>query len=245
MIAGSTSVQPIAEKLAEHFAADTACVRIEVQGGGSSAGIQAARSGAAEIGMSSRELKKDESDLTATVIAYDAIVLVVNPANPASALSIEKARDIFSGRICDWKAVDASCPSGSLTVLTREEGSGTRGAFEELVMHKAEISDACLVQDSTGALREIIADDPRAIGYISFGALNSRVRPLAIDGVAPSMDNMLPDPDGVRKYKIVRPFLFATRGAPSGAAARFIEYIRTDEGAAILKKEGLIPAHGK
>ncbi len=242
MVAGSTSIQPIAEKLAEHYTKQKPNQKIEVQGGGSSAGIQAAKSGAADIGTSSRELKAGEKDLYPTVIAYDAIILIVHPSNPLSNITLQEIRDIFSRKITHWHTLGHGLPQRRITMITREEGSGTRGAFEELVMHKAEISDWCLVQDSTGAVREIVASDPHAIGYISFGALNSQVKPLAIEGTAPTMANMMQD-DLEKRYKLIRPFLFVTQAKPTGMALEFIQYIHSSQGANILQQEGLIPTH--
>ncbi|HNY11454.1 MAG TPA: phosphate ABC transporter substrate-binding protein [Candidatus Wallbacteria bacterium] len=244
MIAGSTSIQPIAEKLAEHYAKSHPQVKIEVQGGGSSAGIQAARSGVAGIGTSSRELKEGEKDLFTTILAYDAIVLIVNPANPLNDISIADAARLFSSASPDWKDFSGGNASAPVTVITREEGSGTRGAFEELVMRTSEISARCLVQDSTGALREIVADDSNAIGYVSFGAINGRVKPLSVGGIKPVMENMTAS-DSARRYKIIRPFLFVTKKKPDGACLEFIKYIKSEEGAKLLIQEGLIPANEK
>jgi len=240
MIAGSTSVQPIAEKLAEHYMTSHPEVKIEIQGGGSSAGIQATRSGAADIGASSRELKSDEKDLYETVICRDAIVLIVNPSNPVSDLSGEDIRKIFSGEISRWQSATAAVPAAGITAITREEGSGTRGAFEELIMKKSEINARCLVQDSTGALREIVASDPAAIGYVSFGGLNDKVKALCVDSISPTMESMT-QKDTKKRYGIIRPFLFLTRSAPTGTALEFIKFIRSAEGAKTLIKEGLVP----
>jgi len=240
MIAGSTSVQPIAEKLAEHYLKAKPGVKIEVQGGGSSAGIEAARSGAAQFGSSSRELKEAEKkDLREVVIAYDAIVLILNPKNALKNISSLDARRVFSGEAKNWSDIN-SASGGAITAITREEGSGTRGAFEELIMDKTEITPRCLVQDSTGALREIVSEDKNAIGYISFGALNDRVRALAVDGVEPLMSNMIAA-EKKKRYKIIRPFLFAYKGEMTPAMKEFIDFIRSADGAALLKQEGLIP----
>ncbi len=241
MIAGSTSMQPIVEKLAEHYMKSHGNIKIEVQGGGSSAGIQAARTGAAQIGTSSRELKKEEKeqDTAITIMAYDAIVLIVHPENSISNINIEQVRKIFSYECKNWEELECN-QKGQITMITREEGSGTRGAFEEMVMHKTEIAERCLVQDSTGAVREIVANDPCAIGYISFGALNSSVKALSINGVFPKMENFTTT-DINKKYKLIRPFLFVTQHQPAGLALDFIKYIRSSEAANLLKQEGLIP----
>ncbi len=243
ILAGSTSIEPIAEKLAEHYMEHHPEYKIEVQGGGSSAGIQAAKMKAADIGMSSRALKKDEKIFWEHTIAYDAIVLIVNPVNPIPNLTLSQIQKIFSFQITKWSEIEKSL-SGRITVITREEGSGTRGAFEDLIMHKTEISPRCLVQDSTGAVREIVSSDPNAIGYVSFGGLNNQVKGVCIEGIAPKMENMLTD-NPLQKYKIIRPFLFLTSPEPSRESLKFIEFIQSSEGEKILQEEGLIPSYEK
>lgn len=234
-VAGSTSVQPFAEILAEDFYKKTG-TNVNVQGGGSSAGAQAARSHVADIGTLSRELKPDEAAvLTEFVIAHDAIAIVVNPRNPVAALTSEQVRAIFSGKITDWAQVDG--PPGPITVISREEGSGTRGAFDELVMGKAELTPRALVQDSNGAVKETVAQDPRAIGYISLGIVDARVRMVTVDGIAPSVETVLNE-----KYSLVRPFLFVTAGPPQGHVKEFIDFVLGPEGQQILRDEGLVPA---
>ncbi|HBC74658.1 MAG: hypothetical protein A2008_00310 [Candidatus Wallbacteria bacterium GWC2_49_35] len=241
MIAGSTSVQPIAEKLAEHFMHKHPGIKIEVQGGGSSAGVQAAYSGAADIGMSSRELKPEEKQLKEFVVAYDAIVLIVHRDNAIENISREDIKKIFAFDITSWNGVSGSNNKGVITVLTREDGSGTRGAFEELIMGTAEIAARALVQDSTGSIREIVSNDIDGLGYISFGSLNERVKALAVDGVKPEMKTFQAKDDG-SKYKVIRPFLLLTREEPAGAAKEFMNFIRSTEGVELIKKEGLVPA---
>jgi phosphate transport system substrate-binding protein len=159
-IAGSTSVMPFTEKLAEHFMVDYPDYAIDVQGGGSTAGIQACINNTVHIGMSSRELKGDERVLTVIPICYDGISIIVHPKNPINELTIEEIRDIFNGRIRNWKAL--GWIDREIDAVTREEGSGTRGAFEELVMNGEEIADAIMVQDSNGSVKEVVATDPYA-----------------------------------------------------------------------------------
>src|SRR5512135_293723 len=124
ILAGSTSIQPFADKWAEVFMARHPGLGVDVQGGGSSAGIQACKSGACQIGMSSRELKGDEEDLTKIVIARDGLAIVVHPSNPVRGLKIAEVKQIFSGDLTGWK--DLGGPDKRITVVTREEGSGTR-----------------------------------------------------------------------------------------------------------------------
>lgn len=235
-VAGSTSVQPFAEMLAEEFMARNRDIVVNVQGGGSSAGVRAAQSGAAAIGTLSRELKKEEAGLDRHILAWDAIAVVVHRSNPVRDLSREQIRAIFAGEITRWSQVGG--PDRAIHVITREEGSGTRGAFDELIMGKdAEITSRALVQDSNGSVRETVAGDRYAIGYISLGLVDERVLALAIDGTPATEENAR-----TKKYTLIRPFLLVTRGEPAGAAREFLEFCLGPEGQAVLKGEGLIPA---
>lgn len=232
-IAGSTSVMPFTEKLAEYFMVGNPTFVINVQAGGSTAGIQATIYKTVDIGMSSRELKEEEKVLKEIPICYDGIAIVVNPKNPINSLTLKEVQDIFSGKIKNWK--DLGWIDRNIDAVTREEGSGTRGAFEELVMKKVEISDSIMVQDSNGSVKEMVVTDPYAIGYISLGMVDNKVKALAIDGYLPTIENIR-----TKKYKIFRPFLYLTNGEPSENAKKFISYVLSKEGQEILKKEGLI-----
>jgi phosphate transport system substrate-binding protein len=235
-VAGSTSVQPFAELLAEEFMREHPGAAINVQGGGSSAGIQAALTGAAAIGMSSRDLKADEARrLRPVTIALDAIALVVHPSNPVTGLSVEETRRLFAGEATNWREFGGV--DKEIHVVTREEGSGTRGAFQELVMGKADISPGAIVQDSNGAVRQVVADDPYSIGYVSLGLVNTQVKALRTDGVVPSNDNVK-----AGTYQLVRPFLYVLNGEPSAEASAFIDYTLSPEGQQLLASEGLVPA---
>ncbi len=244
-LAGSTSVEPFAERLAELYMQNHHGVKVSVQGGGSSAGIRAVQNKICEIGMSSRELKPEEKGLTEIPIAHDAIALIVNARNRVPGVTLAQARDIFAGRIRNWRRLGGD--NKPITVITREEGSGTRASFEEQVMaagrpktaggtpNPAPFAPDALVQDSNGAVREIAADDPEALGYISFGLVDKRVRALALDGI-------VPDENSVKsgRYPVVRRFLFLTNGEPSGPTKDFIDYVLSPDGQKALVEEGLI-----
>jgi phosphate transport system substrate-binding protein len=233
-VAGSTSIMPFSEKLAEHFKIEQPLITVDVQGGGSSAGIQACMNKTVDIGMSSRDLKGAEKSLNEILICHDGIAVVVHPRNPIRNIGIDAIRDIYAGKITNWK--ELGWIDRPIDSVTREEGSGTRGAFEELVMGKIEIHDSIMVQDSNGSVKEVIATDPYAIGYISLGVVDSKVKALAVNGIAPTARNML-----AKKYRIVRPFLYLTEGEPGESAKLFIDFVLSKEGQKILKKEGLIP----
>jgi len=241
IIAGSTSVQPFAEKLAEIYMVKNPNTVVNVQGGGSTAGIRAAQEGIANIGTSSRNLHPEEKGLFEIPIAYDGIAVIVNPKNPTKNLSTETLRAIYAGKILNWRNLTGV--DHRITTITREAGSGTRGAFEELVMEKLEIDPGCIVQDSNGSVRELVATDPYAIGYISLGLVNKQVKAVALDGVAPSVKAVKE-----KRYRFFRPFLFLTKKKPTGLVLHFICFVLSPEGQNILAKEGLIPAsiiHGE
>jgi phosphate transport system substrate-binding protein len=230
-IAGSTSVQPLAEELAQAFMAKNKRVKIFVQGGGSSAGIKSALTGTADIGTSSRELKPEEQGLHETVIAKDGIAIVVNKANPVTNLSIQQLQKIYTGEYQNWKQVGG--PAMKIVVVNREAGSGTRGAFEEIVLNKLTNTSNCLVQASTGAVQQTVAITKEGIGYISLGSYNSKaVKALNIENIACTDANIL-----AKKYKIQRPFLMLTKTAPTGATKAFIDWILSAAGQKIVAKE--------
>jgi len=232
-IAGSTSVQPFLEKLAEVYLHRHPELCINVQGGGSSAGIYAARQGAAQLGSSSRELADSEQDLHQFPIAWDGIAIIVHPSNPLQNLTVEELRQIFAGKLTDWLELDVF--PHAIHVITREEGSGTRDTFEHILMGKEEITPRALVQDSNGAVREIVAADPYAIGYISAGLVDERVKAVPIDGISPTPENIKS-----RRYKLARRFLLVCSAPPSGTAKSFLEFILSPDGQRLLEKEGLV-----
>lgn len=232
-IAGSTSVMPFTEKLAEHFMLDHPNFVIDVQGGGSTAGIQAVTNNTVNIGMSSRELKDKEKVLNTITICHDGISIILHPSNPLPGLTLKQVRSIYNGNIINWK--ELGWIDRRIDAVTREEGSGTRSAFEELVMKKNEINDSIMVQDSNGSVKEVVATDPYAMGYISMGLLDEKVKSVAIDSVIPTIKNIK-----TGKYKIVRPFLYVTNGELDSFAKQFVEFILSKDGQKILRKEGLV-----
>ncbi len=237
-VAGSTSVEPFAELLAEEYMHLYPQSHIYVQGGGSTAGIEAVRTGAAHIGMSSRHLIPKEQDLYSVMIAQDAIAIIVHPKNPVQNLSLVEAKDVFAGKIRNWKELGGK--ESPIILVTREEGSGTREAFQKMVMGKEEIALEALVQDSNGAIRQVVTGDPNAIGYISLGLVNEKVRTLKISGVEPNQKNI----EGGR-YQLVRPFLFVFNAKPAGEAKAFLDFVMSPEAQKLLAKEGMVTAPSK
>jgi phosphate transport system substrate-binding protein len=235
-VIGSTSIQPFAELLKEAYEKKHPDRKVEVQGGGSTAGLQAVSTGLAHIGMCSRGLKPEEAgQFTPVVIARDGVAVVVSPDNPVAALSTEQVRGLFSGRIVNWKEVGGK--DEPVRVITREEGSGTRESFEHLVMDKERISRGALAQESNGAVKELVKGNPATIGYMSLGLVGKELKAVVVDGAEPTYQNVL---DG--KYKLARELLFVTKGPPSPAAQAFIDFVLEPDSQKELEAEGLIRA---
>ena len=237
IVAGSTSVQPFAEVLAEEYMILHPGVTIDVQGGGSAAGIMATKSGTTNIGMSSRKLAGDELSLWSVEIARDGLAVVVNPRNPINTLTLEQVRDIYSGNITDWSVLDGN--KAKIHLVTREDGSGTRSSFESLVMGKTPITAKAMVQDSNGAVRQLVADDSSAIGFISLGLVDKTVKAIDLNGVVPSREHVI---DGT--YNLSRPFLFLSLAEPAGLAKDFIDFTLSVKGQQILNAQGLVTTGG-
>ena len=237
-VAGSTSVQPYAEILAEEYAILYPDRLVDVQGGGSAAGITAVNSGAAEIGMSSRNLKESEQGLWSVEIAKDGLAIIVNPGNPVTDLTLDQIRAIYAAEITNWSELGG--PDAKIHIITREEGSGTRSAFEELVMGDSRITPRAIVQASNGAVRQLVADDPHSVGFISLGLVDigdKPVKAIRIGGVAAARENVM---DG--SYSLFRSFLFVAQSEPepSSPAGQFIEFLFSAEGQELLIHEGLV-----
>jgi phosphate transport system substrate-binding protein len=237
-VVGSTTVQPLAECLSEAWEAVNPTVLITVSGGGSSVGVNSASEQTANIGMASREIKNSEMqncpDLVVHTIARDGIAIVVHPDLAVDDITMDQARRIFAGEITDWS--EAGGDSGTIFTVVREEGSGTRAAFEEIVMEDDIISDGAILQPSNGAVRTTVASTPGSIAFISFGYLDSTTKPLAIGGAFPTAGNV-----NSGAYPIVRPLNMVTFGEPEGAAAAWLEFIAGEDGQAIVVAEGYLP----
>lgn len=239
VIAGSTTVQPIVSKASEAFAEKNKGVAIGVQGGGSGTGIRMVGEGSVAIGASSRELNSEEKekhpDLVTTAIGIDCIAVVVHPSNSLGnmSLTIEQVRDIFSGRITNYKELNG--PDRPIVLVQREDGSGTRSMFESLVMNKSEVSDAALQKPASGAIRFTISNNENAIGYVGIGYLDGTIMPVAINDALPTEENVRAD-----RYPLSRELYLITKGAPSGLAKGFIDFILSPEGQETVKEEGFI-----
>jgi phosphate transport system substrate-binding protein len=232
--AGSTSVQPLLELMADAFMAKYPDVTINVSGGGSSAGVKACASGTVDIGAASRDISMSEADLIPIAIARDAVAIVVNEANPVSELSMEQVAEIYAGEITDWSQVGGN--NEEIIVVSREEGSGTRDCFESKLMDKfdKEIKPDALFYDSNGATRTKVSSETRAIGFVSLGYVEG-LKAIVIDGIEPTMENCQSG-----DYPVLRRLYLLVQDPPSGAVKAFIDFCRSAEGQAIAA-ESWIP----
>jgi len=235
-IAGSTSVQPISEELAFVFMDINQGVRVEVMGGGSGAGIRAAETGTADIGASSRDLRPEElANVNDILMAIDGIAVITHPDNPVNNLSFEDLQGIFTGEITNWSQVGGA--NAGILVVNREEGSGTRGAFDEIVIGDGEFTNAAIIQNSTGAVREAVSNDANGIGYISIGGINDSIKPLTIDGIAPTVEMLQAE-----EYPVARPFIYIIGDDDlSEVAQAFLDFVLSVEGQRIVQENGLVP----
>lgn len=233
-VAGSTSVQPLAEELGNAFMENTDA-RIEVAGGGSGAGVKAAQTGTADIGMASRALKDDETGINPIVIAIDGIAVVNHPENPVKDLTLDQVKGIFEGSIKNWSEVGGA--DADIVVVIREEGSGTRDAFAEIVLGDSTFMAEAIIQNSTGAVREAVSQDVNAIGFISLGGLNDSVNALNVDG-AEATEAAIKN----GSYPIARPFNFLVSDSKESTEVTqaFIDFVLSAEGQAIVAENGYV-----
>lgn len=234
---GSTSMEKLANALSEAFMEKYPDVTVTAEFVGSGAGVEAVTNGTADIGNSSRSLKDEEkaAGVVENVVAIDGIAVCVDPANEVADLTKEQLTNIYNGTVTNWKEVGGA--DEPIIVIGREAGSGTRGAFEELV----DLKDACKYAnelDSTGAVIAKVASTPGAIGYASLDALDDSVKALSLEGVEATAENIK-----AGNYFLSRPFVMATKGEISeqnNLVQAWFDYVMGDEGQQIASEVGLI-----
>lgn len=240
-IVGSTSVQPLAQELADKYNESNSQIKIDIQGVGSTAGVKAVNDGTCDIGTSSRELKEEEKawNLTQTVIALDGIAVIINPNNTVEDLTIDQISQIYKGEIKNWSELGGD--NKEIIVVNREAGSGTLGAFQEIMkLEKKEgdktvslvVNDA-LVANGNGAVMANVAGKDNAIGYMSMGMVDkTKVKKVKIDGIEATEENTK-----AGKYPISRPFLMLTKSNANKETKDFIDFILSNEGQKLVSKE--------
>lgn len=236
-LAGSTSMQKLCEAMIESFEEAYPDITVTAEYTGSGAGLEALAGGKTDIGNASRSLKDGEkqSGAVENIVAIDGIAVITHKDSVVSDLTAQQLTDIYTGKITNWK--DLGGADEAIVVLGREAGSGTRGAFEELL----KIEDQCAYAqelDSTGGVLAKVAATPGSIGYVSLDVVDDTVKALSLDGVAPTEENIV-----AGSYKLSRPFVMATLGTieeQNDLVKTWFHYVQSDEGQAVIKAMGLI-----
>ena len=246
VINGSTTVLPVMQKAGEAFMASHPDIQLSISGGGSGNGIKALMEGQCNIAMSSRDMKDKEKEAckakninpVRTTIAVDAIVPVVNPGNPLKEITSEQLKDIYAGKITNWKEVGGK--DGKIVVVSRDSSSGTFECWNELIMKKERVAPSALMQASNGAVVQAVAKNPNAIGYASLSAVEGQegIKAITVGGVACTEETVK---DGT--YEIQRPFVFVTKEGTelSEAAQAFFDFATSADASELISGAGAVP----
>lgn len=225
--AGSTSMTPLLADLAAAYSAQQPHVTFDIQGGGSQLGQALVESGRVDLGLVSWPVKNLPETLRSIPIAHDAVAVILHPDNKIELLSLLEVRDIFGGRLLNWQEVDGV--AGPIQVVSREEVSGTRTAFETLVMGNERVTPTAIVLPNSQAVVEFVAQHPGAVGYVSLALVTDKVYPVPLEGVRTNLDSLIA---GV--YPLTRDLslLVSTQGQPE--LDKFVEFILSPAGQAIV-----------
>ena len=245
VIKGSTTVLPIAQKVAEAYMKEFPSVSISISGGGSGNGIKAIIDGTTDIADSSRFIKDKEVKLAVSnnvypvpfAVAYDCIVPIVHPSNSVANLTLAQLKSIYKGDITNWKEVGG--PDRKIVVVSRDTSSGTYEVWEGKVMSKERVYPGALLQASNGAVAQAVAKNKNAVGYIGLGYMNNDVKGLTVNGIIGSAETTL---NGT--FPISRPLYMFTNKWPKDEIAKFINYvIHPEKGQKLVAEEGFVPLY--
>lgn len=236
-LAGSTSMEKLCEAMNESFAEAYPDITVTVEYTGSGAGLESLTRGSIDIGNASRNLKDGEKEKGAVenIVAIDGIAVITDKNNPVTDLTSEQLTAIYTGDITNWSELGGN--NEAIVVIGREAGSGTRGAFEELL----KVEDTCKYAqelDSTGAVLAKVASIPGAIGYVSLDVVDDTVQALSLNGVSATEKSIL-----AGDYLLSRPFVMATMGDISKQnelVQTWFAYIASEEGQSVITDLGLI-----
>ncbi|MDO9515495.1 MAG: phosphate ABC transporter substrate-binding protein [Syntrophales bacterium] len=242
VIKGSTTLLPVAQVAAEAYMKLHPGINISLSGGGSGNGIKALIDGSTDIATASRSIKPKEEKLAQEKgvypvphrVAIDAIVPVVHPKNPVTDLSTEQLSLIYQGKIKNWKEVGGE--DLKIVVVSRDTSSGTYEVWEEKILHKAKVTPRAQLQASNGAIIQTISRNKYAIGYIGLGYLNKSVRALTVNGIEATVTTALSG-----AYPVARPLFMYTNGQPKGTTSGFINFVVSEDGQELVRKEGYVP----
>jgi phosphate transport system substrate-binding protein len=248
VIKGSDTVLPLSQKEAEVFLEANPKVSISVIGGGSGVGIAAMLDGTCDIAQTSRPIKTKEKkqaeskdiNPVQTVIAKDAITVVVNPENPVSKLTVEQIGKIFTGETKNWKDVGGA--DMEIVVYSRESSSGTYAFFREHVLGGNEYASSALLAPATGAIVQSVSQTKGAVGYIGMAYMTDSVKSLAVAQEA-GVEYISATPETALEgtYPISRDLYYYTNGAPKGETKTFMDFVLSPEGQKLVADVGYVP----
>ena len=241
-INGSTTVLPIAQKVAEAFMKEHPDVKISISGGGSGNGIKALIDKTTDIADSSRQIKPEELEQAKAKganpvefeVAYDCIVPVVHPSNPLKNITLDQLKGLYKGEIKNWKEIGGE--DKPVVIISRDTSSGTYEVWEEKVMKKERVFPGALLQASNGAIVQAVSKNPNAIGYIGVGYLDKSVKSLSVNGIAGSKETTLN-----KTFPISRALYMYTPDKPAGDVKNFLDYVLSAKGQKLVEEEGFIP----
>jgi phosphate transport system substrate-binding protein len=247
-VSGSTTVLPIAQKAADQYMAAHPDADIQISGGGSGVGVQAIGAKTVDIGMSSREVTKDEKtkypSFVITPVAQDGVAMIVNPSNTIQYITLDQAKNIYLGKTTKWTEINGAGVEGTnnqIVVVGRDSASGTRTYFDQTVLGTATATSKMLEKNSNGAVAQTVAQTPGSIGYVSIGFLSPDVKALPIwynanKIIAPTMANVKD-----LSYPLSRNLYMITNGQPTGLTGEYVKYILSPDGQKIVADEGYVP----
>ncbi|OPZ97616.1 MAG: Phosphate-binding protein PstS precursor [Bacteroidetes bacterium ADurb.Bin416] len=247
-IKGSDTCLPLSQKFAEVYSQKNKGSGISVLGGGSGVGIAALLSNTTDIAQSSRKMKLDEKmklqkaghKVKEVIVAYDALAVVVHPANPISKLTREQLEEIFTGKITNWKQVGGS--DMKIIVYSRETSSGTYEFFKEHVLNKKNFAPSALLLAATGAVVQSVSQTKGAIGYIGVAYIDKQVKAIDVSYdqgktfVKPTIANAKS-----KKYPVTRPLYYYYATTAEKTIKPFMDFILSKEGQHIVQAEGYVP----
>jgi len=245
VIKGSTTVLPIAQKVSEAYMKQHPDVKISISGGGSGNGMKALIDGSTDIADSSRFIKDKEVKLAvengvfpvAFAVAYDCIVPVVHPSNTVNDISMAQLKDIYMGKVKNWKEIGG--PDSPVVVVSRDTSSGTYEVWHEKVLKKERVFPGALLQASNGAVVQAVAKNKNAVGYIGLGYMEKTVKALPVGGITGSEETTL---NGT--FPVSRPLYMFTPGWPKGDVLNFINFVmHPEKGQKYVSEAGYVPLY--
>lgn len=230
-VSGSTSMSSLVSELAEAYSLLSPMVALEVTGLGTELGLQDLIDGRADIGMASWLPAYAAADLKVIPIARDAIAVIVHPSNSQTELSLVELQDLYSGRVHTWRKAVGQQSGAPVQPVCREEGSGTRAAFEEMAMGDVRVTPRATIVHSSEAMVEYVAEHPDAIGYVSMGSVTADVKVLALEGQTPR-----PATAARGSYPLTRELWLVCSDPPADAVQAFLRYVLEPAGQQIAER---------